>query len=69
VIGWIFDLLLYKASMKNQLILSIFVALGATLVAGLVAIPAIEQAVQAEKGGIPNSHASIKARGRGSVDI
>ncbi|MFL6421505.1 MAG: hypothetical protein ACJ71P_19165 [Nitrososphaeraceae archaeon] len=31
---------------------------------GLIAIPAIEQAVQADKGGIPNSHASDKARGR-----
>jgi hypothetical protein len=40
------------------------VAFGVFLIGGLIAIPAIEQAVQADKGGIPNSHASDKARGR-----
>jgi hypothetical protein len=47
----------------NTLMFAIFVALGAVLVAGLIAIPVIEQSVQADKGGIPNGHASTKARG------
>jgi hypothetical protein len=42
---------------------AIFVAVGATLVAGLIAIPVLQQSVQADKGGIPNDHASPKARG------
>jgi hypothetical protein len=43
--------------------LGIFVALSVVLVAGLVVIPVLEQSVQADKGGIPNGHASTKARG------
>lgn len=39
----------------NTIMLAIFVALGVMLVAGLVAIPAIEQAALADKGGMPNS--------------
>ena len=31
--------------MKNQLMVAIFVAVGATLVAGLIAIPVLEQAL------------------------
>jgi hypothetical protein len=34
--------------MRDQLMVAIFVALGATLVAGLIAIPVVEQAVQAQ---------------------
>jgi len=33
------------------------------LIGGLIAIPAIEQAVLADKGGVPNVHASDNARG------
>jgi len=51
--------------MRDQLMVAIFVAMMATLVAGLVAIPVLEQSVQADKGGIPNEHASPKARGHG----
>jgi len=47
----------------NTLMLAIFVALGVVLVAGLMAIPALEQSVLADKGGVPNGHASSKARG------
>ena len=48
--------------MQNQLMVAIFVAVGATLVAGLIAIPVLEQSVQADKGGIPNGHASDTAK-------
>jgi hypothetical protein len=34
--------------MKNELMVAIFVAMGATLVAGLIAIPVLEQSVQAQ---------------------
>jgi len=44
---------------------AIFLALGIMLVAGIVAIPVLGQSVQADKGGIPNEHASSKAQGRG----
>ena len=46
-------------SKTNTVMLAIFVALGATLVAGLIAIPTIEQqhAAHADKGGVPNEHA------------
>jgi hypothetical protein len=51
--------------------LAIFVALGATLVAGLIAIPTIEQqqTAYADKGGAPNAHASDKARGHSAIGI
>ena len=39
----------------NTIMLAIFVALGVMLVAGLVAIPAIEQAALADKGGVAKS--------------
>jgi hypothetical protein len=43
--------------------LGIFIALGVVLVAGLVVIPEIEQqAALADKGDVPNGHASSKAR-------
>ena len=44
---------------------AIFVAMVATLVAGLIAIPVLEQSVQADKGSISNEHASPMARGHG----
>jgi hypothetical protein len=48
--------------------LGILVALGVILVAGLIAIPVIErQAAYADKAGVPNTHASSKARGRGHL--
>jgi hypothetical protein len=49
---------------RNTIPLSLVVALGIVLVAGLIAIPVLEQSVQADKGGIPNGHASDKARGK-----
>jgi hypothetical protein len=52
----------------NTVMLGILVALGVILVAGLIAIPVIEQqAAHADKGGVPNTHASSKARGRGHL--
>jgi len=58
-------------SKTNTVMLAIFVALGATLVAGLIAIPTIEQqhAAHADKGGAPNAHASDKARGHCAIGI
>ena len=47
----------------NTLLLAMVVAFGVMLVAGLLSIPVLEQSVQADKGGIPNTHASTKARG------
>lgn len=44
----------------------IFIALGVMLVAGLVVVS--EQSALANKGGIPNEHASSKAHGRGGND-
>jgi hypothetical protein len=47
----------------NTITLAIFVALGVMLVAGLVAIPALEQAALATKGGVPNSsHKKVRER-------
>jgi hypothetical protein len=47
----------------NTIIFAIFVALGVMLVAGLVAIPAIEQAALADKGGVPNpGHKKVRER-------
>jgi hypothetical protein len=50
----------------NTIMLAIFVALGVMLVAGLVAIPAIEQhAALANKGGNPNGgggHKKVRER-------
>ncbi len=46
---------------KSTVMLAVFVALGVILVAGLIAIPVLEQSVQANKGGIPNEHASPTA--------
>jgi hypothetical protein len=45
---------------------AIFIALGALLVAGLVVVPVMmeHQQALADKGGIPNEHASDKASGR-----
>jgi hypothetical protein len=52
----------------NTMMLAIFVALGVMLVAGLVVIPEIEQqAALADKGGVPNVHASDKAFGRHGI--
>jgi hypothetical protein len=50
----------------NTLMIAISMALGVILVAGLIAIPTIEQqqAARADKGGVPNSHASRNAQGR-----
>jgi hypothetical protein len=49
----------------STIMLSLVVALGLVLVAGLVIMPEIEQqAALADKGGIPNGHASDKARGK-----
>jgi hypothetical protein len=49
--------------MQNQLMLAIFIALGVMLVAGLIAIPSMEQQqALADKGGIPNGHASDRAK-------
>jgi hypothetical protein len=54
--------------MKNQLTVAIFVAVGATLVAGLIAIPVIEQSVLA-KGPPEKAQAILAAepKQRGSV--
>ena len=43
----------------DTLLLAIVVAFGVFLVAGLIAIPVIEQqqAAHADKGGVPNEHA------------
>jgi hypothetical protein len=51
--------------MQNQLMVAIFVAVGATLVAGLIAIPLIEQqqAAHADKGGVPNAKSAGHGRG------
>jgi hypothetical protein len=46
----------------NYLTLAIVLAFGVFLIAGLVIVPAIEE-VQADKGGIPNTHAGSHGRG------
>lgn len=38
----------------DTIMLAIFVALGVVLIAGLVVMPAIEQAALANQGGVPN---------------
>jgi uncharacterized membrane protein YjgN (DUF898 family) len=46
----------------NNIMLAIFVVLGAMLIAGLVVMPAIEQAALADKGGVPNGHQKARER-------
>jgi hypothetical protein len=48
----------------NTVMVAIFIAFGIMLVAGLIAIPVIEQqqAAHADKGGVPNTHASDRAK-------
>jgi hypothetical protein len=62
--------------MQNQLMVAIFVAMGATLVAGLIAIPVLEQSVLAkgppEKAQIilgtePKQRGNVASEGKCSV--
>lgn len=50
---------------RNTILLSLVVALGVMLAAGLVVIPEIEQQVAlADNGGIPNDNSAGHGRGR-----
>jgi mono/diheme cytochrome c family protein len=62
----IFDLVQEKTTMQNQLMVAIFVALGVMLVAGLVVIPAINEAQARSDTALTNNKGQqgvIKSKG------